>query len=325
MSDSSNSLDIFKQNTLLVADTADINAIKEYKPVDATTNPSLILKNFDASKELILRVKAEDKNRTTPEISGVTPADTLYCRVAVAMGFEILKIISGRVSTEVPSRYSFAVKLTVELGRYIISLYEAKGISRERVLIKISSTWEGIEAAKVLEAEGIHCNMTLLFSLTQAVSCVQAGVTLVSPFVGRVSDWYKNNPTYQKEDYYHGTNDPGVALVKNIYHYYKHFGYKTEIMGASFRSLEQVLGLVGCDLLTIAPNFIEELKQYGGEVTVQLDAEEAKRLTVKPVTVDHEAFLWNLCEDPMATEKLAEGIRLFHQDFLKLVKLFEQK
>jgi transaldolase len=312
----SSSLDALKSSgTLVVADTGDFESMKKYKPQDSTTNPSLILQasGLEQYKKLIDDAVAFGKSHSGDLNAKVEAA---MDKVAVNFGVEILKIVPGRVSTEVDARLSFDTEATIAKARHLIELYKAAGISKERVLIKVSSTWEGIEAARQLEREGIHCNMTLLFSLVQAAACADAGVTLISPFAGRITDFYKAR---DKVDSYPPEKDPGVVSVRNIYNYYKANGYKTVVMGASFRSKEQVMALAGCDLLTIAPSILEGLATSNAPVPVVLKPEGAKSDTPKFVP-DHKTFLWMLNEDEMASFKLAEGIRKFAQDVVKLEK-----
>jgi transaldolase len=292
-----NQLNSLRQHSLVVADTGDIDAVARWKPQDATTNPSLLL------------ASAED-----PRYRHLVDAD--MDRMFVNFGCEILKHVAGRVSTEVDARLSFDVQGSVAKAQKFISLYEAKGIGRERVLIKLASTWEGIRAAEKLEREGVHCNMTLLFSFAQAVACAEAGVTLISPFVGRIYDWHK---AARKVDDIPVEDDPGVASVVRIYNYYKKHGYQTQVMGASFRKTGQILALAGCDLLTIAPDLLEKLSQTGGDVPRRLSPHNLPPM--QKIALDEKAFRWMHNEDAMATDKLAEGIRRFDADARKLEKL----
>src|SRR5438067_4329277 len=305
-----NQLESLRQQSLVVADTGDIEAVARWKPQDATTNPSLLLTSAQDPRFRHL-VDAAIK-----EARGDVPAamDGLF----VQFGREILKHVAGRVSTEVDARLSFDEEGSIARARRFISLYEKHGVSRERVLIKLSSTWEGIRAAAKLEKEGIHCNMTLLFSFAQAVACADAGVTLISPFVGRIYDWYKSA---RKVDDIPLAEDPGVASVTKIYTYYKKHGYRAQVMGASFRKTEQILALAGCDLLTIAPDLLEKLAKTPGPVERKLSPEMARRASVEKTPLDEKAFRWLHNEDPMATEKLAEGIRRFDADARKLERL----
>ncbi|MBI3230775.1 MAG: transaldolase [Burkholderiales bacterium] len=305
-----NQLEQLKQYTTVVADTGDFQLIKAYTPQDATTNPSLILKAVQKEeyKHLLEKVARDHRELPTSKV-----ADHLL----VAFGLEILKLIPGRVSTETDARHSFDTAATVEQGREIIKLYEDAGIARERVLIKIASTWEGIRASQVLEQEGIHCNMTLLFSLAQAIACAEAGATLISPFVGRIYDWYKKNTGIEPV----GAEDPGVQSVKRIYNYYRKFGYKTEVMGASFRNTSQITELAGCDLLTISPELLQELSNSEAPIERKLSAEAAPSAHVHKMSIDEKTFRTMLNDDAMGTEKLAEGIRLFSADAGKLKQL----
>ncbi|MCD6041258.1 MAG: transaldolase [Burkholderiales bacterium] len=292
-------LEFLKNHSLVVADTGDIEAIARWKPQDATTNPSLLL------------ASAED-----PRFRHLMDRD--MDRVFVNFGREILKSIPGRVSTEVDARLSFDTARSIEKARRFISLYEEAGVKRERILIKLASTWEGIRAAEKLEREGIHCNMTLLFSFAQAVACADAGVTLISPFVGRIYDWHRQQ---RKVEDIPLEEDPGVASVTRIYNYYKKHGYQTQVMGASFRKAGQILALAGCDLLTIAPDLLDKLSKAAGPVQRMLSPEAAKRSELQKVSLDEKAFRWMHNEDAMATDKLAEGIRRFDADARKLEKL----
>ena len=292
-------LDCLREFSLVVADSGDIEAVARWKPQDATTNPSLLL------------ASAED-----PRFRHLIDRD--IDRVFVNFGCEILKHIPGRVSTEVDARLSFDTDKSVEKARRFISLYEEAGVKRERVLIKLASTWEGIRAAHKLEREGIHCNMTLLFSFAQAVACAEAGVTLISPFVGRIYDWHKQA---RKVEDIPLEEDPGVASVTRIYNYYKKHGYPTQVMGASFRKAGQIVALAGCDLLTIAPDLLDKLSKAEGEIPRRISPEEARKQNISKVSLDEKAFRWMHNEDAMATEKLAEGIRRFDADARKLEKL----
>lgn len=306
-----NQLEQLKQYTTVVADTGDFQSIKAYAPQDATTNPSLILKAVQKPEYRPLLEKAvlDAKGASTEAI-----VDNLL----IAFGVEILKYVPGRVSTEIDAALSFDTDATVAKGRELIALYEKAGVSRERVLIKIASTWEGIRAAEILEREGIHCNLTLLFSLCQAVACAEAGVKLISPFVGRIYDWYKKSTGTD----YQGADDPGVQSVKGIYQYYRKFGYQTEVMGASFRNTSQILELAGCDLLTISPDLLQKLADSDAPVERKLVAEAVA--DVAKIAMDEKTFRFMLNEDAMATEKLAEGIRAFVADSIKLKKMIEE-
>ncbi|QWE15823.1 transaldolase [Polynucleobacter sp. AP-Nino-20-G2] len=315
MTSSLSALSQLKKLTTVVADTGDFERMQEYQPQDATTNPSLILKaaqqpNYQA---MVNQVKAAHP--------GMKAAD-LVDYILVAFGLEILKIVPGRVSTEVDARLSFDTPGTIQKAKHLIALYESHGIDRKRVLIKLAGTWEGIQAAKALEAEGIHCNMTLLFSLVQAAACGAVNAKLISPFVGRITDWYKAKLGANWSDVNNGgANDPGVTSVKRIFNYYKHFGITTEIMGASFRNTSQILELAGCDLLTISPELLGELHAQTGSVEQKLNAASAMSEKITPLELDESSFRLQLNNDAMATEKLAEGIRNFCIDTEKLEAL----
>jgi len=311
-----NHLDQLKKYTTVVADTGDFTTMEEYKPQDATTNPSLILQAANKPEYKPLLDQAI-KEHADSDLTGNALVESVIDRILILFGIEILKIVPGRVSTEVDARLSFDTATTVTKGRQLIEMYEKEGISRDRILIKIASTWEGIRAAEELEKEGIHCNLTLLFSFAQAVACAEAGVQLISPFVGRIYDWFKKSTG---EDY-SGANDPGVISVKAIYDYYKKFGYKTEVMGASFRNTGQITELAGCDLLTISPGLLEQLQNTEGELTEKLNEDAAKSSDIEKVSLDEKAFRFEFNEDAMATEKTAEGIRNFSADIVKLEKL----
>jgi transaldolase len=308
-------LDQLKQFTKVVADTGDFASMKAYAPQDATTNPSLILKAAGMPDYAWL------VERALKDAGAGAALTTTIDRLLVLFGLEILKIVPGRVSTEVDARLSFDRDGTVAKAREIIALYEKAGTPRERVLIKIASTWEGIKAAEVLEKEGIHCNLTLLFSFAQAVACAEAKVQLISPFVGRILDWHKKNAGRD----FVGAEDPGVQSVTQIYTYYKKFGHATEVMGASFRNKGEILELAGCDLLTIAPALLAELKASTEPVARKLDPAKAAAADARKVTFDEKSFRFALNEDAMATEKTAEGIRLFSADIVKLEQLIRQK
>lgn len=313
-------LDQLKQFTKVVADTGDFESMREFKPQDATTNPSLILQA--ATKEQYAHIL--DKvlaDRKSSGLTGAAQIEDIIDHVLVGFGQEILKIVPGRVSTETDARLSFDVEGTIAKARHLIALYEQAGISRERVLIKIASTWEGIRAAEVLEKEGIRCNLTLLFSLPQAVACAEAKVQLISPFVGRIYDWYK---AANKREYT-GAEDPGVQSVSTIYTYYKHFGYKTEVMGASFRNTSQIVELAGCDLLTISPDLLAKLAASSEPVAKKLDEAAAKAAKVERLNLDEKTFRFLFNEDAMATEKTAEGIRKFAADIVKLEQFIASK
>lgn len=311
----SSALDQLKQLTCVVADTGNFEAIDQFKPVDATTNPSLILQASQMPQyaSLVEQTVKESVAETTDENDQVALAmDKLF----VQFGLEILKVIPGRVSTEVDARLSFDKEAQVEKAKKIIDLYAKAGIDKSRVLIKLSSTWEGIQAGKELEAEyGITCNLTLLFAFCQAVACAEANINLISPFVGRIFDWYVKN-TGQKV--YKPKEDPGVKSVTKIYNYYKKFGYKTIVMGASFRNTDQITALAGCDNLTISPKLLEDLQKSSAKLNKELCAEAAQQLDLEKISLDEKQFRWLMNEDPMATEKLAEGIRKFAIDAVKL-------
>ncbi|KAG9297178.1 hypothetical protein G9A89_019459 [Geosiphon pyriformis] len=306
-------LDQLKQYTTIVADTGDFESIAQYKPQDATTNPSLILaasQNPHYAHLIDSAISYAEEKESDFENKVELALDKLL----INFGSEILKIIPGRVSTEVDAKLSFDKEATIAKAKRLISLYKEIGIEKERVLIKIASTWEGIQAAKQLEQEGIHCNLTLLFSFAQAVACAEAGITLVSPFVGRILDWYKKNSGKD----FAPTEDPGVQSVTSIYNYYKTYGYKTIVMGASFRNTGEIKELAGCDFLTISPALLHELNQDTTQVERKLSPEKAKLNAEKKVTFDEKSFRWALNEDAMATEKLADGIRNFAKDAVKL-------
>lgn len=312
-------LDKLRQMTTIVIDTGDIHAIEKYKPQDATTNPSLILAAAQNKEylHLIEEAKSFAKNNSH---SKEEQKELLMDRLFVNFGVEILNLIPGRVSTEVDAHLSYDVEKSIEKSRKLIALYESKGISRERVLIKLASTWEGSVAAKKLEKEGIRCNMTLLFSFAQAVACAQAKATLISPFVGRILDWYKKNTG---KDSYPPEEDPGVISVTEIYNYLKKFNYKTEVMGASFRNVEEIIELAGCDLLTISPQLLQELSQDNRPLTQKLSKQKAKKMDFQKSKMDETTFRWMLNDNPMAYEKLGEGIRKFAEDYNKLSKLVD--
>jgi transaldolase len=307
-----NQLDALKQFTTVVADTGDFHQLAAYAPQDATTNPSLILKAVQKPEYAPLLTNAVAKY-------GAQGKDEVMNRLLVAFGCEILKHIPGRVSTEVDARLSFDTEATVARARRIIELFAAEGVNKDRVLIKMASTWEGIQAAAQLEREGIHCNLTLLFSFAQAVACGQAKVQLISPFVGRIYDWYKKNAgAAWDEAAMAGANDPGVQSVRAIYNFYKKHGIATEVMGASFRNVGQITALAGCDLLTISPDLLSKLAADDAPLPQALDAAAAKAMDIPLVTHDEASFRFALNEDAMATEKLAEGIRAFVVDTHKL-------
>ena len=317
-----NQLDALKRHTTVVADTGDFLQIAQYQPRDATTNPSLILKSVLKPEYAPLLGDTVTRYRDRP-------LDEVVDRLLVRFGAEILRIVPGRVSTEVDARLSFDTRATIQRARRLIALYEAEGVPRERVLIKIAATWEGIRAAETLEREGIHTNLTLLFAFCQAVACADAGVRLISPFVGRIVDWHKARAGAQwDEAAMGGTQDPGVQSVTRIWRHYKHFGIATEVMGASFRHTGQILALAGCDLLTISPELLAQLAATEGDVTRQLDPAEAARADLPEIhyrASDEAAFRLALNDDAMATEKLAEGIRLFCADAQRLDALIHSR
>ncbi|CAH8862326.1 unnamed protein product [Trichobilharzia szidati] len=322
----SSTLEHLKKHTIVVGDTGDFESMKQYLPVDSTTNPSLILsacKLPQYSHLLDSAIQYAKKQKTLDE-----QVETAVERICVLFGCEILKVVPGRVSTEVDAKYSFSINKQVETARRLVAMYEELGVSKERILIKLSSTWEGIKAGEILESKhGIHCNLTLMFSLYQAVACAEAKITLISPFVGRVLDWYTakhGKKEFSRQD------DPGVKLVTSIYNYYKAHDYKTQIMGASFRNVNQILGLTGCDLLTIAPSLLEELSKMSEVPSVCLSVEKAKSPSVQhshrpdhPLT--EEEFRWYMNEDEMASDKLAEGIRRFAKDSTILADLIKSR
>jgi transaldolase len=312
-----NQLDALKQYTTVVADTGDFKQLSQFRPQDATTNPSLILKAVQKPDYQPLMDETVRAHRAAP-------LDEVMDRLLVRFGREILAIIPGRVSTEVDARLSFDTAATVARAERIMALYRAEGIAPERVLIKIAATWEGIEAARQLEQRGIRTNLTLLFSFCQAVACGQAGVQLISPFVGRIYDWYKKAAGSQWFEADHaGANDPGVKSVRQIFNHYKKFGIRTEVMGASFRNVGQITALAGCDLLTISPDLLAQMAATESAVPRALDAQAAAGLDLAPVRYDEAAFRFALNEDAMATEKLAEGIRAFAVDAVKLEQLMK--
>ena len=302
--------DQLKQFSTLVADTGDIDAIQKFKPQDATTNPSLLLKAAELPQYQHYLTSAKEFSANKP--GDAQQLDLAVDQLAVDIGKEILDIIPGRVSTEIDARLSFDTQSTIKRAHRIIDLYSQKGIDKERILIKVASTWEGIRAAELLEKEGIHCNLTLLFGLHQAIACADAGVTLISPFVGRVLDWYKKTTG----ETYTAQTDPGVISVKQIFNYYKSNGYDTIILGASFRNIGEICELAGCDLLTISPALMQELAESEGDLTLKLDPSSIESVEAAPL--DEKDFRWALNQDPMATDKLAEGVRSFTHDLDKL-------
>ncbi len=314
-------LESLKKFSSVVADTGDIDSIQKFSPDDCTTNPSLIFKAVQSNKykklvdEVISNSKSRKFSQTEDQVNYI--ADQL----TIAFGIELTKIVPGYVSTEVDSDLSFNTEATVEKARQIINSYEQSGIPKNRILIKIAGTWEGIQAVKKLESEGISCNCTLIFSLTQAIACAEAGAFLVSPFVGRILDWFKSNT--QKD--YNSSNDPGVESVKNIFNYFKRFNYNTVVMAASFRNIDEIINLAGCDKLTISPTLLEELSQNNGEIKLKLSKENSSSLDIERINVNESSFRWHLNENQMASFKLAEGIRLFNKDLLRLKHLIKEK
>lgn len=320
MSSNPSQLDQLKEFTTVVADTGDFAALKQYAPRDATTNPSLILKAAQMLEyEWLVSKTIADARKSNA--TGKALVNHVLDALLIAFGVEILKIVPGRVSTETDANLSFDTEALIAKGRQFIALYEQQGIPRERILIKIASTWEGIRACEVLQKEGINCNLTLLFSLAQAVACAEAKAKLISPFVGRILDWYKKSTGKD----YSAAEDPGVVSVKEIYAYYKKFGHETEVMGASFRNSGEILALAGCDLLTISPGLLGELKASTAPITRQLSPAQAKEHPVEKLMLDEKKFRWLLNENPMATEKTSEGVRLFNADAMKLEQFIAAK
>jgi transaldolase len=310
-------LDSLKKFSSVVADTGDIDSIQKFNPDDCTTNPSLIFKAVQSNKykklvdEVISNSKSRKFSQTEDQVNYI--ADQL----TIAFGMELTKIVPGYVSTEVDSDLSFNTEATVEKAKQIINSYEQSGVPKNRILIKIAGTWEGIQAVKKLEADGISCNCTLIFSLTQAIACAEAGAFLISPFVGRILDWFKSNT--QKD--YDSSNDPGVESVEKIFNYFKKFNYNTIVMAASFRNKDEIINLAGCDKLTISPTLLEELSQNDDEIKLKLSKEKSSSLDIERINVNESSFRWHLNENQMASFKLAEGIRLFNKDLLKLKEL----
>ena len=310
-------LESLKKFSSVVADTGDIDSIQKFNPDDCTTNPSLIFKAVQSNKykklvdEVISNSKSRKFSQTEDQVNYI--ADQL----TIAFGIELTKIVPGYVSTEVDSDLSFNTDATVEKAKQIINSYEQSGVPKNRILIKIAGTWEGIQAVKKLEAEGISCNCTLIFSLTQAIACAEAGAFLISPFVGRILDWFKSNT--QKD--YDSSNDPGVESVEKIFNYFKKFNYNTIVMAASFRNKDEIINLAGCDKLTISPTLLEELSQNDDEIKLKLSKEKSSSLDIERIDVNESSFRWHLNENQMASFKLAEGIRLFNKDLLKLKEL----
>ena len=318
-----NLLDQLKSMTTVVADSGDINSIKAYKPTDSTTNPSLIAAaaQMPEYQSIVDDVLTEAREQAGPSASDEDVAAAAFKTLAVAFGRKILDIVPGRVSTEVDARLSYDTQGTLAAARDIIAQYDHAGISRERILVKIASTWEGIKAAEILETEGIHCNLTLLFGLHQAIACAEAKVTLISPFVGRILDWYKKDTG---KDYV-GADDPGVKSVTEIYHYYKKFGYKTVVMGASFRNTGEIIELAGCDLLTIAPTLLKELQSTEGTLVRKLDPASSKDASIEKITIDKATFDKMHAANRMASDKLKEGIEGFSKALEDLEKLLAKR
>jgi transaldolase len=316
-----NLLEQLKKYTQVVADTGDFESIAQYKPIDATTNPSLIYAASQKQEYAHLVDAAVDYGRKKGSSFETRLTESLD-RLAVNFGLEILKIVPRRVSTEVDARLSFDIEGSLAKAHKIIGLYEENGISREKILIKLASTWEGIKAAEQLEKEGIHNNLTLLFSKAQAIACAEAGVKLISPFVGRIYDWHKKNRGVESIP---ATEDPGVHSVNYIYNYYKKFGYKTEVMGASFRNIGEIIELAGCDLLTISPNLLAELENNQNVLVRKLDPDKSHKTEIQQIHLDEKSFRWMHNEDAMAVEKLSEGIRKFTEDLIKLEKYISAK
>ena len=314
-------LESLKKYSSVVADTGDIDSIIKFSPDDCTTNPSLIFKAVQSNKynklveDVILNSKSRKFNDTSDQI------DYISDQLAIAFGIELTKIVPGYVSTEVDANLSFDTNATIEKAKQIINSYEQSGVPKNRILIKVAGTWEGIQAVKKLEAEGISCNCTLIFSLTQAVACAEAGAFLISPFVGRILDWFKSNTSHE----YDSSNDPGVESVGKIYNYFKQYNFKTVVMAASFRNKEEIINLAGCDKLTISPALLQDLSETKGDITPKLTALEAGNSKLDRVNVNESSFRWHLNENQMASFKLGEGIRLFNKDMLKLKDLIKSK
>ena len=314
-------LESLKKFSSVVADTGDIDSIQKFSPDDCTTNPSLIFKAVQSNKykKLFDEVLANSKSRKFNELAD--QVDYIADQLAIAFGIELTKIVPGYVSTEVDSDLSFNTEATVEKAKQIINSYEQSGVPRNRILIKIAGTWEGIQAVKKLEAEGISCNCTLIFSLTQAVACAEAGAFLISPFVGRILDWFKANSSKD----YDATNDPGVESVEKIYNYFKKYNYNTIVMAASFRNKEEIINLAGCDKLTISPSLLEELNKSEGDLDQKLSQNQSSQIDIDRINVNESSFRWHLNENQMASFKLAEGIRLFNKDLLKLKETIKEQ
>ena len=314
-------LESLKKFSSVVADTGDIDSIQKFNPDDCTTNPSLIFKAVQSNKykKLFDEVLANSKSRKFNQLND--QVDYIADQLAIAFGIELTKIVPGYVSTEVDSDLSFNTEATVEKAKQIINSYEQSGVPRNRILIKIAGTWEGIQAVKKLEAEGISCNCTLIFSLTQAVACAEAGAFLISPFVGRILDWFKANSSKD----YDATNDPGVESVEKIYNYFKKYNYNTIVMAASFRNKEEIINLAGCDKLTISPSLLEELNKSEGDLDQKLSKNQSSQIDIDRIIVNESSFRWHLNENQMASFKLAEGIRLFNKDLLKLKETIREQ
>ena len=314
-------LESLKKYSSVVADTGDIDSIIKFSPDDCTTNPSLIFKAVQSNKysklveDVISNSKSRKFNVTSDQI------DYISDQLAIAFGIELTKIVPGYVSTEVDANLSFDTNATIEKAKQIINSYEQSGVPKNRILIKVAGTWEGIQAVKKLEAEGISCNCTLIFSLTQAVACAEAGAFLISPFVGRILDWFKSNTSHE----YDSSNDPGVESVGKIYNYFKQYNFKTVVMAASFRNKEEIINLAGCDKLTISPALLQDLSETKGDITPKLTVLEAANTKLDRVNVNESSFRWHLNENQMASFKLGEGIRLFNKDMLKLKDLIKSK
>ncbi len=316
-------LEQLREMTVVVADTGDMGSMERFRPQDSTTNPSLITaaSQMPAYQPIVDGVLQEALKELGDNADEKAVANLAFKRLAVAFGRKILEIVPGRVSTEVDARLSYDTQATISQAHEIIDQYSKAGVGRERVLIKIASTWEGIKAAEALEKEGIHCNLTLLFGLHQAIACADAGVTLISPFVGRILDWYKKDTGKD----YQGADDPGVKSVTAIYNYYKKFGYKTVVMGASFRNIGEITELAGCDLLTISPQLLGELDSTQADLPRKLDPEKAKSMNIEKITVDHDTFVKMHADDRMATDKLKEGIEGFSEALEKLENLLAKR
>ena len=314
-------LESLKKHSSVVADTGDIDSIIKFSPDDCTTNPSLIFKAVQSNKynKLVEDVISNSKSRKFNDTS--YQIDYISDQLAIAFGIELTKIVPGYVSTEVDANLSFDTNATIEKAKQIINSYEQSGVPKNRILIKVAGTWEGIQAVKKLEAEGISCNCTLIFSLTQAVACAEAGAFLISPFVGRILDWFKSNTSHE----YDSSNDPGVESVGKIYNYFKKYNFNTVVMAASFRNKEEIINLAGCDKLTISPVLLQELNETEGDITPKLTALEAGNSKLDRVNVNESSFRWHLNENQMASFKLGEGIRLFNKDMLKLKDLIKSK